>query len=83
MPVAMGDTVTGPLPRVGPDLLGGLGFDQLLQRPLGELADKVSALPNAERVEQVRNGRSERAIGVISFGVHLVGTHRASRRWLT
>ena len=30
----------------------GLCVDQLLQRPLGQLADKVGALPDTERIEQ-------------------------------
>ena len=62
--------LTGALPRIGPDLLGGLRFDQLLQGPLGELADKVGALPDAERVEKVGNGRLRQSHRRVLLGVH-------------
>jgi hypothetical protein len=76
------DPVVGSLVAAGSDLLGGLGLDELLERPLGELTDKIGAVSDAERVEQLGQGRSDRAIGVIS-SLCTWRTHRASRRWLT
>lgn len=48
MSVALGETLFGAFIAAGPDLLGGLGLDQLLQGPLGQLANEVGALPDAE-----------------------------------
>lgn len=53
----MRDTVAGAFVTAGADHLGGLGVDQLLEYPLGELANKIGAIANAERVKQFGQDR--------------------------
>ncbi len=82
-PVAVRDAIGAPFPRVGTDLLGRFGVDGLLERPLGQFADEVAALPDAERVEQVGNGRLRQSHRRVLLVVHLVVHIPGSRRWLT
>jgi len=53
------------------------------QRPTGQLPNQVGALAHSERVDQISYGRLIQSHRCVLLGVHLVGTHRASRRWLT
>ncbi len=47
-PVAVIDAVDAAFPRVGADLAGCFAVDQLLSRPLSELADQISAFPDRD-----------------------------------
>src|SRR5690606_8096754 len=82
-PVAVRDPLRGALPGVRPDSGGRLDLDQLLQRPLGEFTDQVGALPDAQRVEQLRNGRLFKSHRRVLLRCALGRTHQGSRRWLT
>ena len=53
----MRQTIRRAFPSIGSDGFGGFGFDQLLQRPTGELTDQIGPVSNAERVEQFGYGR--------------------------
>lgn len=48
-------------------------------------SSRTRSVPSPTRNASSRSetADSSRAIGVFSFGVHLVGTHPGSRRWLT
>ena len=66
----MRDPLRAPFPPVSADLLSSLHVDQLLQGPLGQLTDKISALPGAERVEQSGYGRLIKSHRRVLLGVH-------------
>jgi hypothetical protein len=55
--VALGGPGVGPLVAVGADLLGRLGFDQLLHDHPHGLADQVDTVAGAECVEELGHGR--------------------------
>ncbi len=55
--VALGDAGVGPLVPGGADHLRGLELDQVLQRDPDRFTDQVHALPGAEHLEQLGQGR--------------------------
>lgn len=67
----MGSALIGALVTAGADRRGCLRVDQLLQRPLGELTDKIGAFREIERGEQFRNGRIIKSHRCDLFGMHL------------
>ena len=70
--VAVRDAVVGAFVAGGADLLGGFGVDQRLERLLGELADEVGAVADAERVKQFGQGGIGQGHRCGLLGVHLV-----------
>ena len=67
------------LPRARSDLVGGLGLDHQLHRPLG-VAGRVGAAHDAEWLEQLANVRVVESHRRDLLDDHLAGPHRASRR---
>jgi hypothetical protein len=70
----VGHPSTAPLVAAGSDLLGGLGLDELLERPGGELTDKIGAVSSAQRVEQLGQGRIGQSHRCDLLVVHLAYT---------
>jgi len=57
MPVAFSHTGVAAFVAAGADHAGGLGFDQLLQRPAGKFADQIDAIAGLQRSQQIGQGR--------------------------
>ena len=64
--VAVGRALVGPLVPPGPDRLGGLGLDELLEHERQRLAHDIQRAAGAHRVKQLGQGRLREGHRLIS-----------------
>jgi len=62
VPVAIGDTLVGAFVAGSADHLGGFDLDQLMELQADRLTDQIDTITSAERVEQLGQGSSDRAV---------------------
>ena len=62
--VALGHASLGAFVTGSADRVGGFGLDQLLHRPLGQMADQITPMANIDRSAQLGQGRLGQSLTV-------------------